>query len=105
MTNREIVFDRAQHLAEAGIIKYTGRVYNVKFEDGHEIRVKETEAIHTYQAWKELGFQVQKGQKAVDKFTIWKHVTRKNTETGEEIGKMILKTAAFFSQSQVEAIA
>ena len=42
---------------------------------------------------------------AVDKFTIWKHVTRKNPETGEETGKMILKAAAFFSRSQVEAIA
>lgn len=105
MTNRQIIFERSQHLAKEGIIQYTGRALKVTFEDGHEMIVEETEAIHTYQAWKELGFQVQKGQRAVDKFTIWKHVTRKNPETGEETGKMILKTAAFFSQSQVEAIA
>lgn len=63
--------------------------------------------IITYNAWKELGFQVQKGQKAVAQFTIWKHCNGKvDEETGEEKpGKMFMKKASFFTAKQVQAIA
>ncbi len=104
MTNEQIISSAAQQLAEAGAIKYTGRVFKLRDADGLEIELKETEAIHTYNAWKALGFQVQRGQKAVAKFTIWKHATKTDKETGEEESKMFMKTAAFFSASQVEPI-
>ena len=45
MTNNQIIFSEAQKLAEAGIISYTGRVFQAKTADGQTIEVKETEAI------------------------------------------------------------
>lgn len=65
------------------------------------------EPIHTYAAWKSLGYQVRKGEKSADKIKIWKHKTR--TVKGEngvetETSKMLMTTAAFFRQSQVEPI-
>ena len=62
------------------------------------------EEIHTFQKWKSLGYTVKRGEKAVASFTIWKHTTRTNKETGEEDARMFMKTAAFFSTSQVEKI-
>ena len=63
------------------------------------------EEIHTFAKWKSLGYTVKRGEKAVASFTIWKHTTRTNKETGEEDARMFMKTAAFFSTSQVEKIA
>lgn len=64
--------------------------------------------LHTYLKWKQLGYQVKKGQKSEHKITIWKSTTKKtrNKETGlEEVSnKMILTTACFFTIEQVEAI-
>lgn len=105
MTNAQIIFNEAQDLAEQGVIKYTGRVYKAELPDGSTIEVKETEAIHTYQKWKELGYQVQKGQKAVAKITIWKHTVKKaKSDNEEDETRMFMKTSAFFSESQVEKI-
>lgn len=104
MTNEQIIFSAAQQLAEAGAIKYTGRVYKARDAAGQVIELKETEEINTYNAWRALGFQVQKGQKAVARLTIWKHATKTDEETGEEESKMFMKTAAFFAASQVEAM-
>lgn len=105
MTNAQIIFNESQRLAAEGIIKYTGRVFKTQGMDGAEITVKETEAIHTYNAWKEMGFQVQKGQKAVAQFVIWKYKGKVDEETGEEDGKMFMKKASFFTIDQVAAIA
>ncbi len=64
------------------------------------------EDIHTFQHWKNLGFSVRKGEKAVAKFPIWKMGTRKNKETKEEeeTGHLFMKVSAFFSSSQVEPL-
>ena len=107
MTNAQIIFGEAQRLAEQGVIQYTGREFTFEDADGNQTIVKETEEIHTYNAWKALGFQVQKGQKAVAQFTLWKHCNGKvDEETGEEKpGKMFMKKASFFTREQVEAIA
>lgn len=105
MTNQQIIFNAEQELAEQGKINYTGRVFEMETADGSKITLKETEEIHTYQTWKALGFQVSKGQKAVTKLTIWKHTTKHNKETDQDESKMFMKTAAFFSRGQVEAIA
>lgn len=105
MTNAQIIFNEAQRLAEEGIIKYTGNIAIAELPDGSKIEVKETEEIHTYKKWQELGYQVQKGQKAVAKITIWKHIVKKAKEENEEDEtKIFMKTAAFFASSQVEAI-
>ena len=107
MTNAMIIFAESQRLAEQGVINYTGREFIIEDAAGEKQIVKETEAIHTYSAWKELGFQVQKGQKAIAQFIIWKHSGNKvDEETGEEKpGKMFMKKASFFKASQVQAIA
>lgn len=106
MTNAQIIFDASQKLAEQGIIKYTGREFKAIDATGKEIVMKETEPIHTYNAWKALGFQVQKGQKAVAQFSIWKYAAGKHneeTDTDEE-SKMFMKRSSFFTRAQVEAI-
>lgn len=106
MTNAQIIFSAAQSLAEQGIIGYTGRVFEYVDDAGNKQTMRETEPIHTYAAWRELGYQVQKGQKAVAQFVIWKHSGDKvDSETGEEKpGKMFMKRASFFKASQVQAI-
>lgn len=105
MTNAEMIFMAGQNLAEQGLIKYTGRTFDGVDGEGNPVQIKETEPIHTYTRWKEMGYQVQKGQKAVAKLTIWKHTTKKDKETGEETENMFMKTAAFFSLSQVQKLA
>ena len=105
MTNEMIVLHESQRLAREGKIKYTGRVFVVTDVTGKEIEFKETEKIHTYAAWRELGFQVQKGQKAVAQFSVWKYTSKRDEDTDTEKAHMFLKKSSFFSQSQVEKIA
>ena len=74
-----------------------------------------TDAEAFGRAWKQLGFQVKKGSKAVTQINIWKHVSRKEeievkytdgTTGTEEVdnSKMFMKLSSFFSLSQVERI-
>ena len=113
MTNNDIIFTESQKLAEQGIIDYTGRTFVFEDADGNEIEVRETEPIHTFAAWKSLGYKVKKGEKAVAQFTIWKHSKAKMTELpqpdGEtalvpDKGRMFMKKASFFRACQVEKI-
>lgn len=85
MTNVEIVAFQWAQLVAAGMIS-------------------ESEEIHTFQKWKSLGYTVRKGEKAVASFTIWKHTTKTDKESGEESASMFMKKAHFFSTSQVEKI-
>lgn len=128
MTNAQIIFNEAQELAKEGLIKYTGNIIKGKTIEGEEVEIKETEEIHTYKEWQNLGMQVQKGQKAVAKFTIWMYASKTKTYTKEEADKInkastaimrgletevkegdqvecqghyYMKEAAFFSASQV----
>lgn len=109
MTNADIIFTQSQELMKAGIIGKTGRTFKAMIvnADGQEeeIIVEEAEPIHTYQKWKELGYQVQKGEKAVAQFMIWKHVAKKGkTEDEEDETKMFMKKASWFTFSQVAPI-
>ena len=104
MTNAQIIMEQQYLLAADGILKEN--------EDG------EIQPIHTYQAWKKLGYQVRKGETAVAKFAVWKFMTSKKKEeeaeaeadeTTEETGKkkkgrMYLKVSAFFTDEQVDKI-
>ena len=59
--------------------------------------------IHTYAVWQQLGYQVQKGQKAAIKTKLWKPVIKKaKNEDEEDEQKMILVNAALFTAEQVE---
>lgn len=66
------------------------------------------EEIHTYNKWKQMGYQVFRGEKAVCKLSIWKPVSKKKAgdADGDEDQKkddvyMVMKTAFFFSTKQV----
>lgn len=85
MTNAEIVAFAWGQLVGSGVISAN-------------------EEIHTFQKWKSLGYSVKRGEKAITKLTIWKHTSKVNAETQEEETAMFMKTAAFFSTSQVEKI-
>ena len=103
MTNQMIIMMQQEELAKAGILEYTGREIEVTLPDESVMTFKEVEDIHTYAKWKELGFQVKKGEKAVTQFMIWKYVQKKKKETDEENeARMFMKKASFFKRSQVE---
>lgn len=104
MTNQMIIMMNQVELAKEGILDYTGRTIDVKMPDDSVMSFKEVEEIHTFQKWKSMGFQVQKGEKAVAQFMIWKHVLKKNKETDEDESKMFMKKASFFKRSQVKEI-
>lgn len=91
MTNEEIIFRAQCDLVRQGLLDVD--------EDG-------IEPIHTFEAWKALGYSVMKGQKAICKLAIWKQGKRKAKE-GEEEGKafFFLKESHFFKASQVAPLA
>lgn len=97
MTNAEIIFRTSEDLVKQGILK------TVEI-DGMIV----PEIIHTFQKWKSLGYSVKKGEKAIAKFPIWKHSSKKvvDEETNEENEKtsMFMKMASFFKFEQVEKI-
>jgi len=104
MTNAMIIFMESQRLAEDGVLNYTGREATYLDENGEEQTYKEVEPIHTYAMWKELGYQVQKGEKAKAQIMIWKFVSGKEDAEEEKDDKMFMKKASFFTQAQVKAI-
>lgn len=60
---------------------------------------------HTYLGWKERGYQVQRGQKALFSLKLWKPVKAKEVkEDAEKNSKMILVKAYMFSLEQVKPI-
>lgn len=111
MTNAQIIFNEAMELMNKGIIGTTGRKITLINEDGTKEQVNEPEEIHTYKEWQNLGMQVQKGQKAIAKFTIWMFTNKPSKAAkvaAEAEGKeaeadphYYMKEAAFFSASQV----
>lgn len=119
MTNAQIIFNESVRLMENGIIGTTGLKIEVVMDNGETVSMMEPEPIHTYAAWKSLGFQVKRGEKAIAKITIWKtgksrqqeesaeaEATAENgTEISSERVRMFMKTAHFFKPSQVERVA
>ena len=64
------------------------------------------ETVHTYAQWRKEGFKVKKGEHAAFKAKIWvfqKEVVEVEEGKFEQREGFILKTAAFFTESQVEA--
>jgi len=107
MTNEQIIMNERFHLMEKGIIKGTGKFIKALIVNSEGIEeernIEIPEEIHTYAHWRELGYQVQKGQKAIAKFGVWKY-TEKEKENGEKDKRMFIKHSAFFAPSQVEVI-
>ena len=106
VTNVEIILRQSIELMQKGILKPTGRVFTQELPDGTTVELPEPEPIHTYNGWKELGYQVKKGEHAKASFPIWKCSVQKNPETGEEVaGKCYQRNAFWFTFDQVEKIA
>lgn len=103
MTNNQIILQNRFLLMEEGVLKPTGQKVIVQDEEGKK-ELDMPEEIHTYQGWKERGYQVNKGEKAIAKFTIWKHVTKKKKDSDEETEKMFMKNSSWFKMSQCTAI-
>ena len=108
MTNQMIILTESIKLMEAGILKPTGEKIVVETDEGKK-ELDVPEIIHTYQKWKQLGYQVKKGQKAIAQFPVWKYTNKKtkdndNTDGEKENGYCFLKVSSFFKQEQVEQI-
>ena len=105
ITNGEIIFNQSLELMKQGVLKTTGRMLVQELPDGSKVEIPEPEPIHTYNGWKELGYQVKRGQKAKAAFTIWKYSGKKDEETGEvEKGRCFQKKAFWFTFDQVEKV-
>lgn len=113
MTNAQIIFNESVNLMNNGIIGTTGNKIEAQLADGSTTILMEPEPIHTYAAWKSLGFQVKRGEAAIAKILIWKAGKSRQqeemegqAESGTEIPpervRMFMKTAHFFKTSQVE---
>lgn len=64
-----------------------------------------TETVHTFAAWKALGFSVKKGEHAMLKLPIWRYKTRKDADgEDKEVVDTFRVTAFFFGLHQVEPI-
>ena len=59
MTNNEIIFWESYELMKQGKIKGTGRIIEMETENGR-VQVEEPEALHTFAAWKQLGYVSRK---------------------------------------------
>lgn len=108
ITNAMIVFNAQQRLLADGKIKPTGRMMEFETPEGEVLMVPETEDIHTYEHWKQIGYQVRKGEKAVDAFQIWRYSKKAkgmSEDEAQEEGFCFMKTAFWFSASQVDPIA
>ena len=108
MTNAMIILMESVKLMEEGKLNGTGKFIEVEDGNGGRKKLEIPEAIHTYAKWKELGYQVRRGEKSEIKIQVWKYrgKTQTDEESGEtiETGKCFLKVAAFFTMAQVDAI-
>lgn len=110
MTNAQIILQNSIFLMEQGLLKGTDQTITIQDEDGTSRQVQMPEPIHTYNAWKKLGYQVQKGEHAIAKFPIWKYkeAGKKQEEEAEndqpQKGRMFKKVAFFFTMDQVQPI-
>lgn len=105
MTNEQIIFEKRLALMESGMIGNTGRKMTVENGDGERKEILEPEQIHTYAGWKSLNRQVQKGEKAIASFQIWKHTIKKpKDKDGEELEKLFLTKAFFFRECQTAEV-
>lgn len=109
MTNEMIILNERIRLYEAGKISGTGRKMKIRTEDGGTKLIEEPEQIHSFSRWKEYGYAVRKGEKAVTKLEIWKCAERKKKEEkpeeeGETVERIFKKATFFFTASQVEPL-
>ena len=106
MTNEQILLNVRYQLMEEGKIGSTGHFFEMQGEDGELKKVPEPEEIHGFSRWKEYGYGVKRGEKAIAKVEIWKYADakKKDGEETEEKERIFKKAAFFFASSQVEPL-
>lgn len=108
MKNEMIIMLESIELMKQGIIGGSGKIITIACSDGSTKEIEMPEAIHTYQRWKAMGYQVQKGEKAIAQFCIWKYTAAKlkdeSEEQAQENGHCFMKLSSFFKMSQVQKI-
>jgi antirestriction protein ArdC len=60
--------------------------------------------LHTFAAWKAMGYTVKKGEHAALIAYLWKYTTKQNKENGENETKVIRTKAFLFKPEQVQKI-
>lgn len=94
MTNEEIIFNGT--CAHLGINKEQGLAL---------LQSGKFPVFHTYEVWKQLGYQVRKGEHSDLKLVIWKQGKPKEDQDGKPVaGRMFMKTAHFFGSGQVDKV-
>lgn len=111
MTNAAIIFGESVRLMNEGVLSGTGRFVEVENADGTTQQLELPEEIHTFNAWKQRGFCVKKGEHAVASFPIWKYIKGKDadelpdTEESEKTGGYCrMKLSHFFTAAQVQPL-
>lgn len=110
MTNNMIILMERVRLMKDGIIGTTGQTFEIEDSEGNKQIINEPEPIFTYASWKNMGYQVKKGEKHIAEIMIWKMGKGKRAEPAEDSEekaprqRMFLKTAYFFKASQVEKV-
>lgn len=109
MTNEMIILVESVKLMEEGILKGTGKFAEAEI-NGKIEKFEIPEEIHTYERWKKMGYQVQKGEKSNIKFMVWYYNNRgKNQDVEDEAennnkkyGKCYMRMTSFFTADQVK---
>lgn len=112
MTNEMIIMTHSISLMEQGLLKGSGVFGKIINEEGEETEIELPEEIHTFAAWKKLGYSVKKGEHSRIKFPIWKYSEKAKADeelTGNPIEdaptcRMFTKLSSFFTADQVEMI-
>lgn len=69
-----------------------------------------TEEVHTYVRWKQLGYKVKSGEKALFSTRLWKYVNKSTPaqseadENSEVVHNMYMCKSFLFGRSQVEKV-
>lgn len=63
-----------------------------------------TSPLYTWGVWRNLGYQVKKGEKCRHRVALYKHTEKMIKQDGQErtVGRCFVKTANLFEMSQVE---
>nr|DAZ80658.1 MAG TPA: protein of unknown function (DUF1738) [Caudoviricetes sp.] len=112
MTNASIILNESIRLMKSGILSGTGHFIDIVDEGGKTEQLEIPEEIHTFNAWKQRGYIVRKGEHAVASFPIWKYIGSKRKESDEpqetdesgSNGYCRMKLSHFFTAAQVQPL-
>lgn len=112
MTNESIILNESFRLMNEGILQGSGRFAHIETADGEPELLELPEEIHTFNAWKQRGYIVRKGEHSIASFPIWKYIGGKRKESdepqegdeAESSGYCRMKLSHFFTAAQVQPL-